>query len=677
MSDPRFSRLKTDPRFRRPKKHQAKVVVDERFKSVFDSQKSKGMKKAASARVDKYGRALAETHEEDNLKRFYRLENDKNEEGDIPGVPDYARGGVLMESSDEEENEVDEKGDSDEEGFVTVGQDASRPIHVGEVSDEEAEIDLDDNDDFTDLDAQAAAYSKTHPQPEASVDSAERTNRLAIVNLDWEHVRAAHLFKICSSLVSPTAPAVAPSRSKPGVGKKPTKGTTVARGRVLNVKVYRSEFGKKRMAREEKEGPPPELFRRKGHADDEEVNERNIYEVGGGDDFDEDALRKYQLERLRYYYAIVTCDTVDAASHIYNELEGTELERSANMFDLSFVPNGMSFDDEPRDEATEDVETGYKAVEFVTDALRHSKVKLTWDEDDPERNKVTRRNITKKEIDDADFQAYIASASSESEDEDADTGNRKGLARDKLRSLLLGGNDELPEGWDKGNERADDIDMEVTFTPGLGDVKDEEETTLEKYQRKMREKRKKRKEGAKEKAETQPEDDFFDAASDGDEVKRPTRTKGKSSPEPSDMEDLSAVVPPGNDATEPQHFNLKSIMKAERKIKNKKRRKGKKTTEEDNEMQEDFAIDVKDDRFKAIHDDHNFAIDPSHPQFKKTKAMESLLNERSHRKTSNDKPKATSSQSDSQSDLKNLAERVKRKGGAALQSGKGKRQRLQ
>ena len=42
------------------------------------------------------------------------------------------------------------------------------------------------------------------------------------------------------------------------------------------------------------------------------------------------------------------CDTVEAASHIYAELEGTELERSANVFDLSFVPDGMVFDDEPR-----------------------------------------------------------------------------------------------------------------------------------------------------------------------------------------------------------------------------------------------------------------------------------------------------------------------------------------
>ena len=50
----------------------------------------------------------------------------------------------------------------------------------------------------------------------------------------------------------------------------------------------------------------------------------------------------------RYYYAIVECDSVEAASHIYNELEGTELERSANVFDLSFVPDEMTFDDEFR-----------------------------------------------------------------------------------------------------------------------------------------------------------------------------------------------------------------------------------------------------------------------------------------------------------------------------------------
>jgi len=45
MADPRFARFKTDPRFRKIKKNDHKVVVDERFKSLFeDDNKSKKQK---------------------------------------------------------------------------------------------------------------------------------------------------------------------------------------------------------------------------------------------------------------------------------------------------------------------------------------------------------------------------------------------------------------------------------------------------------------------------------------------------------------------------------------------------------------------------------------------------------------------------------------------------------
>ena len=53
-----------------------------------------------------------------------------------------------------------------------------------------------------------------------------------------------------------------------------------------------------------------------------------------------------------YYYAIVTCDSVEAANHIYVELDGTELERTANVFDLSFVPDDLTFDDDFRYDLT-------------------------------------------------------------------------------------------------------------------------------------------------------------------------------------------------------------------------------------------------------------------------------------------------------------------------------------
>ncbi len=48
MSDPRFSRLRSDPRFRRPKKAKSKVVVDERFKSVFAQEKKAKNKSAGT-----------------------------------------------------------------------------------------------------------------------------------------------------------------------------------------------------------------------------------------------------------------------------------------------------------------------------------------------------------------------------------------------------------------------------------------------------------------------------------------------------------------------------------------------------------------------------------------------------------------------------------------------------
>jgi hypothetical protein len=44
----------------------------------------------------------------------------------------------------------------------------------------------------------------------------------------------------------------------------------------------------------------------------------------------------------------VECDSVELASYLYSELQGTELERSANVLDLSFVPDDMTFDEESR-----------------------------------------------------------------------------------------------------------------------------------------------------------------------------------------------------------------------------------------------------------------------------------------------------------------------------------------
>lgn len=287
-------------------------------------------------------------------------------------------------------------------------------------------------------------------------------------------------------------------------------------------------------------------------------------------------------------------------------------------------------------------------------ALRHSKVKLTWDQDDPERNRVTRRALSRKEIEENDFRAYIASSSdSEPETSSAAVGNNKTMERDKLRALLLGGDgNDMPEGWGGGDRNGGDdedgeVDMEVTFMPALSGTKEGDETTLDKYQRKIREKRKKRKAEQKGKGDGEEEeeaesakdkvaaDDFFGDSGEEDAVGKTSdkhkkekgkdkKKKGKKLAEeekeerrPSTKEELALLV--GADAlnSEPQHFDMKAVLKAEKK-KGKKARKGKKgkgDDEGDNELQEDFQLDVTDDRFKALYEDHQFAIDPSHPQY--------------------------------------------------------------
>ncbi|PIL31880.1 hypothetical protein GSI_06584 [Ganoderma sinense ZZ0214-1] len=721
MSDPRFARLKTDPRFRRINKDKNKVLVDDRFQHFFDDSRNKKNKKG-NARVDKYGRPLADDHEQDNLRRFYRLEDEDEAHLELKPGPDYARGEVLLESSDEEDDRqpgahTDEESDSS--GIITLGRDVNQPIPVPD----DAEVNLDE-DTFADLDAQAAAYAQANPVTDQD-SQVQHTRRIAVVNLDWDHVRARHLYKIFASLVSPTGAPVASGSKNNGSSKK--SSGSVARGKVLSVRVYPSEFGKERMAREEKEGPPSGIFKKKCDLAPEEINERTVYEVGEGEDYDENALRKYQLERLRYYYAIVECDTVEAASHVFSELEGTELERSANILNLSFVPDGMTFDDDFRDEAKDDLSAPYKPLEFVTDALRHSKVKLTWDEDDPDRAQVTRRVLSRKEIEENDFRAYVASSSSEESDAEAASRDKrktktKAAEREKLRALLLGGGDDaMPEGWGTGTGKDEgNVGMEITFTPGLSaGTGGKDETTLEKYQRKMKDKKKKRKEDVlgrrqerdKERVEGNSakndlDDDFFGGDSDEEsahEVKveaqrgkkgthkdKKGKGKGKGDGEEDDpgrvestAEELALLAASDNPNGEVKHFDMKAVLRAEKRGGKKKGKKGRKSADDgENELQEDFVIDVKDDRFKAVMEDHTFAIDPTNPHFKSSKGMAALLDERTrrqHEQTSKNRESTVvkgANADTSQPSLQSLVESVKRKSVAMEASGMGKRRKI-
>ncbi len=295
--------------------------------------------------------------------------------------------------------EIDLDEDVDEAVYAQLDAQAERAIAQGEGIE----------DDESDSDAEAAASSsrkkgkgkgkeksrkvKSAKSSKSKIPRGDDTCRLAAVNLDWDHVRAKDIYKIFTSIVSPTASitaadalqahrraAAAEGASSSSRARAPPAISQV-RGKLLHVRVYPSDFGKERMAKEDIEGPPAEIFkgsksRKNGRggdesdSEDEEINAKTIVQVDEGGEFDEEALRKYQLDRLRYYYAVATFDSKETARHVYNEIDGTEMERTANVFDLRFVPDGMDFPDgeegrdaEYRDEATEDI-ANYKGVDF-------------------------------------------------------------------------------------------------------------------------------------------------------------------------------------------------------------------------------------------------------------------------------------------------------------------------
>lgn len=233
-------------------------------------------------------------------------------------------------------------------------------------------------------------------------------------------------------------------------------------------------------------------------------------------------------------------------------------------------------------------------------------------------------------------------------------------------------NDKSAPGGGAGSSKPSRGDLEVTFTPGLStrnqpdeDDDGENETTLERYQRRQREKKaaKQAKKDAKDavrasktrraddsgnddepKAPAAPaaEDDFFDKETDDEDddapsssskttkktkSKHPTRSLSPALPEPSTTAELALLLAPENAANGPKHFDMKEVIRTE-KMANKKggknrfeKRKEKKGKDVEGEVDEGsredgagFAIDVADSRFTALHEEPEYAIDPSHPQ---------------------------------------------------------------
>lgn len=648
--DERFKSVHNDPRFKMPKLKNLRVKVDDRF-SKDELKKLNAGALGKKVKIDRYGRKIKK--ESDDLSKFYEHEEDSKEE---QSSDDSSEG----EESDNDLQALTEKLQQEEqfldrargEGLVSSSEDEESSLSSSDSdSDEENEGVVEDEEE-SDIEIEETKPEDTEP-----------TCAFAVVNMDWDNIRAVDLMATFVSFVP--------------------KG-----GAIKSVTIYPSEFGKERMQKEEIEGPPRELFKSKKKKEEDsdsediesdvDVNDadnlakitRKLYEEDDGkEDYDSKALRRYQLQRLRYYYAVVKCDSVETARLIYQNCDGTEYESTANIFDLRYVPDDMEFDDDEAKDTCSKIPSSYRPDStFVTDALQHSKVKLTWDETPKERLTLSSRPLSQKEIEENDFKAYLASDSDESEVE------KDSSIKDKYQSLL---GDTLTKFGKEEND--DDVDMEITFDPGLNDKlgnnaeeEDKEETTIEAYRRKEKERRQKRLAKFKESKQTEEVANSQEGSADKSSKNRKNSKKGKSMPDMDEKSkaELELILMDNQEGNNNEHFSMKEVIKSEKDKKNKKNKKGKKIDQE--MVQDGFVANLDDPRFKEVFESHDYAIDPTNSEFKKTETMKKILKERSARnkdkknkknssKNATKNSKRSRSELESNDNVHSLAEKIKKR----------------
>ncbi|KAG4109115.1 hypothetical protein ERO13_1Z049326v2, partial [Gossypium hirsutum] len=522
IKDARFASLHSDPRFQKVPKRKTK-----RFAS-------------SSAPLDKRGKPK-KGNTQSSLRHYYHLEEEE-------GVEDKRKKAALSEEDGtEEESDTSEMPQMDSDGEL----EEEERSETGSTTEEE-DIDID--------------YEDGEPE-------IQETRRLAVVNMDWRHVKAADLYVMLSSFLPKD-------------------------GQIISVAVYPSEFGLQRMKEEEIHGPV------------------GLFDVIVKDSFDG-----------QYYYAVVECNSSATADYLYKSCDGAEFERSSNVLDLRFIPDSMEFKHEPRDVAVEVCTCNYEGLNFQTQALQQSKINLSWDEDEPQRGKILKRKLNDEQLADLELREFLASDESENDDDDdenedttKDQPDKKNKKRDLYRALLQSGDGSDGDGEEGGQ------DMEVTFNTGLEDIskrilekKDKQaETVWEAYLRKRREKKKSKKNKSKYSSEDETDDtDIEEATEEADDffVEEPSLKKSKKERkkhEDAEKEaeasraELELLLTDDKGAdTGLKGYNLKA-----------KKAKGKKQKE---------VLDVEkipvvedDPRFSALFTSPLFALDPTDPRYKRS-----------------------------------------------------------
>ncbi|XP_006619127.1 ESF1 homolog isoform X2 [Apis dorsata] len=704
LNDERFAYIARDPKFKRIPKTERKVKIDKRFQSMFKDNKFK-----IQYTIDKRGRPINQTSSE-NLRKYYDLssseeENDekeyekskqkekkfneykkKDKKNEIPQLEErspkneneyndssddnfFSSNGELLRikpQEDSEQNNIESDSESDIDDAINVKnlkadlKESKKQLNVRSKSESKKLTDKikeklkdlsinyargegilmtdssSDEESFETSDEEDIEHNWGELDKEAETTN-EITHRLALCNMDWDRIRAVDLMVLFNSFLP--------------LG-----------GFISSIIIYPSEFGIQRMKEEELQGPKEltEIDKEKKNEDENDEEEGSAYHM--------EKLRQYQLNRLKYYYAVINFDSAETANKIYTECDGTEYESTATKLDLRFIPNDMEFDQTPKEICDKLPQlTKYQPRQFITTALQQVKVNLTWDETNPERIEIAQKLNSGKlnEINETDLQAYLATDSSDNEAEEEE--QQKELQKNKINSEEETNADPvekykaLLKEIEEKEEAKQKRDVELEFTWGLGTKekaeklvqerlkKDQNLTPFEQYLEKRKAKRKaKREERKKHRTEDESDSENSEMLNLDNheknnrlshEKKNAIKNNNSFSSDDENEErrkaELELLLMDENEDNK-QHFNMKKIEENATMTKSKQKRLNKKKNTQDQIIKDNFEVNVQDSRFNALFTSHHFNIDPADPHYRKTKGTEALIKEKLKRRANND-----------------------------------------
>jgi hypothetical protein len=269
-------------------------------------------------------------------------------------------------------------------------------------------------------------------------------------------------------------------------------------------------------------------------------------------------VRKYELLKQRYYYAVIQFDSPRTADHIYKNCDGTEFLLSGLSLDLRYIPEYLEFPFPPEKVCkTLPTKTLTQIENYISRADSHTTIDLTWEQPDNSRYQHL-YNMGDDELDKAEVNNFLASET----ESDSDSEDEGGLSSKQKRKLLLGkgskgtGNNFQDFGR-KGNKKKEDL--MIVFKSGL-----------EADDGKNRRRR---------------------GDSDDDLVEQPKKPKFKKK---------SAKVDQGEALGKRDKEEIEIIAGQ-------------------GEFREEFKPDLADTRFQGLFAERGFAIDPTHAEYKKDK----------------------------------------------------------